>query len=154
MLKKFLLVIGVFITIILTITIVKVIIDSPWDNWGETSKIIIGKETFFVEIADTPAAYIKGLSGREKLGDNEGMLFIFSEKSIQKFWMKEMKFSLDIIWINGDKIAGIVYGAEPELGGQLTIYASPESVDKVLEINAGTASAGGMRVGDIIQLKK
>jgi len=153
MLKKFLLVIGVFITIILTITIVKVIIDSPWENWGETSRVVIGGETFFVEIADTPAAHIKGLSGREKLGDNEGVLFIFPEKSIQKFWMKEMKFSLDIIWINGDKIAGIVYGVEPEASEQLTIYASPEPVDKVLEINAGTASAGGMRVGDIIQLK-
>lgn len=151
MLKKFLLITGVFITFIITITIVKFIVtDSSWDK---TSKVTIGNETFFVEIADTPATQIKGLSGHEKLLDNEGMLFVFPEKSVQKFWMKEMKFPLDIIWINSDRVAGIIYGAEPEAGEQLTIYASPEPVDKVLEISAGIASAKGVRVGDVIQIK-
>ena len=153
MIKKFLLAVSFFLTLIIVVTIVKFITTGDL-NFGKGSTVIIGNTEIKVELADTQSARIKGLSGREALGNNEGMLFVFPEKSVQKFWMKEMKFPIDIIWIDGERIAGIVYGAEPETGDQLTIYSSPEPVDKVLEVNAGTASAKGIRVGDVISLNK
>lgn len=153
MIKKFLLAIGFFLTLAVVITIVKFITTGDL-NFGKGTSVKIGNTTIKVEWADTQSARIKGLSGRTSLGNNEGMLFIFPEKSVQKFWMKEMKFPLDIIWIDGERIAGIVYGAEPEADNQPTIYSSPEPVDKVLEVNAGTALAKGMKVGDVIILNK
>lgn len=153
MIKKFLLAIGFFLTLVAVVTIVKFITTGDL-NFGKGTSVKIGNTTIEVELADTQSARIKGLSGRTSLGNKEGMLFIFPEKSVQKFWMKEMKFPLDIIWIDGERIAGIVYGVEPETGDQLTIYSSPEPVDKVLEVNAGTALAKGIKVGDVITLNK
>ncbi len=98
----------------------------------------IGDREFAAEVADTPARRAKGLSGRASLPENEGMLFVFEEPGNHGFWMKDMKFAIDIIWIKGDKIVGLTENAEPEpqksvLG--LTVYYPPEPVDKVLEIN-------------------
>jgi len=50
----------------------------------------------------------RGLSGREYLNDGEGMLFVFASSTRPGFWMKDMKFPIDIIWINADKeVVGI-----------------------------------------------
>ena len=61
-----------------------------------------------------------------------------------------MKFPLDIIWIRGGIVAGIIFGAEPEGAIAAKIYSSPEPVDRVLEINAGEASKWGIRPGDLV----
>src|SRR3989344_8044864 len=61
-----------------------------------------GKVTIKVEVADTPEKTTLGLSYRESLPENFGMLFIFSEPHIPTFWMKEMNFPLDMIWIRED----------------------------------------------------
>src|SRR3989344_4633932 len=61
-----------------------------------------------VELAQTPAAQQQGLSGRKSLGANQGMLFIFPQDEARQFWMKEMNFPLDIIWLNKEgKIMGL-----------------------------------------------
>ncbi len=60
----------------------------------------INKATYNVMLAKTDAERIKGLSGRDKLGTNEGMLFVFKDPGIYPFWMKNMKFPIDIIYIN------------------------------------------------------
>lgn len=113
-------------------------------------QISIGAAVFNVEIADTVASRIQGLSGRDGLASNEGMLFLFPVSMTQGFWMKGMKFPLDIIWIGDNKVVGMVLDAEPEAGPEYTIYKSPEPVDKVLEINAGQAVRSGIRVGDAL----
>ena len=104
-----------------------------------------------IEVADTPAKQAQGLSGREGLGQNEGMLFIFPEHKVQNFWMKDMKFPIDIIWISGDWVVGFVENAPvPVSENSLIIYSSPETVDKVLEINAGLIKKWNIKVGDLI----
>src|SRR3989338_5042145 len=55
------------------------------------------------ELADTPEKRALGLSGRETLGNDEGMLFVFDEPNTRQFWMKNMNFALDIIWIDENK---------------------------------------------------
>lgn len=64
------------------------------------TQIKVGDNVINVEIADTADTRTKGLSGRENLASDSGMLFVFSESKQYKFWMKGMKIPLDIIYVN------------------------------------------------------
>ncbi len=113
----------------------------------------IGDREFKVEVADTVASRARGLSGRESLAEDQGLFFVFSSSSQTGFWMKDMKFPIDIIWIKGDVVVGFSENVEPELGKSmlsLKIYYPPEPVDRVLEINAGLVLKYGIKVGDEI----
>ncbi len=111
----------------------------------------IGNNKFEVEIADNVILQARGLSGRESLPENKGMLFIFDRLAIQNFWMAGMKFPLDIIWIRGDKVAGFAENVPPAAGIP-KIYPSSEPVDKVLEVNAGLVGKLKIKTGDRISL--
>ena len=67
--------------------------------------------------------------------------------------MPDMRFPLDIIWIKGNEIVGILENVSPAGFGELEIYYPPEPVDKVLEINAGLADKLNIKIGDGIVLK-
>ena len=116
------------------------------------AEVKIGVATFVAEIADTPVKQAVGLSGQEALKENEGMLFIFSAEggkpAIQHFWMKGMKFPIDIIWISRDKVVGFEKNAPPDNSALPKIYSSLEPVDKVLEVNAGYIEANNIAIGD------
>ena len=62
----------------------------------------MGNATFTVDLADTPEKRTRGLSGRPALYANSGMLFVFESESRLVFWMQEMQFSLDFVWIGSD----------------------------------------------------
>ncbi len=116
------------------------------------AQLSIGSSQFLVDIADTPKKRILGLSGRGALLEGQGMLFVFSESTIQGFWMKDMKFSIDIVWISGGKIVGFAERAMPDDRLEREVYYSPGSVDMVLEIGAGEVARLGIRVGDVVTL--
>lgn len=83
------------------------------------------------------------------------MLFPFGSGGIQNFWMKDMNFPIDIVWISEGKVAGFVRDAEPQPGAplwKLTIYTSPDNVDQVLEVPAGTVAKDGLKMGDSVLL--
>lgn len=114
-------------------------------------KVFIKGQEFNVEIADNATARSRGLSGREKLEANEGMLFLFSKAGYQSFWMKGMKIPIDIIWIKGETIVGFEKDVQPEPETnmlRLRTYSSPEAVEKVLEVPAGTVKNLDIQVGD------
>ncbi len=106
------------------------------------------------DVAVTADQRKKGLSGREMLEINRGMLFVFDTSGNLAIWMKGMKFPIDIIWIGDDKkIVNISPGAVPEPGkkdSELTVYKSAASARYVLEINAGLAAANNLQVGDVV----
>src|SRR6266705_3024888 len=54
-----------------------------------------------LEVAKTAAAQAKGLGGRQGIANDQGMLFVFSKEDVECFWMKDMRFPLDIIWLDG-----------------------------------------------------
>lgn len=123
-------------------------------GFGETAKmsmIDVGGKEFSVWVADTPASRTKGLSGKDDMKENQGMLFIFDGSGKYGFWMKDMKFAIDIVWISGNKIVGFQENAQPEptktIFG-LTTYYPPEAVDRVLEVSAGTVGRNGFKLGD------
>lgn len=76
--------------------------------------LTIGDNTWNVEIASTTTEKALGLSGRDGLGENDGMLFLFDRPGVQNFWMKDMKFPLDMIWISGGQVVGFVQDAVPQ----------------------------------------
>jgi len=99
----------------------------------------------------------KGLSGRESLPISEGLLFVFENNGQYPFWMKDMEFAIDIIWIDENKrIAYIVHNAPPEPGrddDELTLYKPGVFAKYVLEINAGLAQRYGIVVGDLVNFE-
>src|SRR3989338_3822491 len=147
--KKILSAIGFFL-VAAFVAIVTFLISGEKGKQLPTKALSIGEKTLNVEIADTIASRTRGLSGRGFLSEDDGMFFIFPYSAIQYFWMKGMKFPIDIIWISGDKVVGMVVGAEPETGPDYEIFNSPEPVDKVLEINAGLTQRFGIKTGDSI----
>jgi len=112
----------------------------------------IDSATFTVEIASTSLEQTRGLSFRPSLGANDGMLFIFGAGSTQTFWMKDMNFPLDMIWISGATVVGVAQNVPAPAPGtqlwELPTYTSPSNTDKVLEVNAGTVAKYNIRVGD------
>jgi uncharacterized membrane protein (UPF0127 family) len=115
-----------------------------------TAQVTVGGATFAAELATTTVEQTRGLSFRSSLAEGSGMLFTF-RPGIQNFWMKDMNFPIDMIWIAGNKVAGFVQNAQPKPGvplWELTVYTSPDGVDKVLEVNAGTVAKDNIVVGD------
>lgn len=102
------------------------------------------------ELALTPAQWQRGLSGRKELKSDQGMLFVFPEPSYQSFWMKDMKFSIDIIWIDENfQIVGIEKNLPP-CGETCPTYESPLPVKYVLEVKAGFSEREKLKEGDIL----
>ncbi len=119
---------------------------------------IIGGEQFSLEIVTTTSEQNQGLSGRTSLDANSGMLFVFSMPSIRAFWMKDMEFPIDLIWLRGNKIIGFQQNMPTPAAlnvsstMNLPVYISPGLVDRVVEINSGQISALGLKVGDNVQV--
>ena len=106
-----------------------------------------------LEVAKSADERAKGLSGRDRLDENSGMVFVFSKDSKPIFWMKDTKIALDIIWINYNKIVGIEKNVQPEIGksdSELEKYVSPSTIDYVLEVNAGFSDKNNIRSGQMI----
>jgi uncharacterized membrane protein (UPF0127 family) len=118
------------------------------------STVHIGGDAFSVELATSSLTQARGLSGRTGLGENAGMLFLFNKPGVQNFWMKDMQFPIDIIWIGDGKVLGFAQNAPAPASGamlwQLPVYSSPDGVDTVLEVQAGTVAKDNIKVGDAV----
>ena len=111
--------------------------------------IKINENTFSVLIADTPTKRALGLSGREELASGYGMLFVFERSGNYPFWMKDMNFAIDILWINEDnEIIYVLEDIAPET--YPTAFTSPEEALYVLEFPIGTVAETGIKLGDKI----
>lgn len=110
----------------------------------------IGDAAITVEIADTPGKRAKGLSGRESLAENRGMLFVFDKPGYYSFWMKDMLIPLDFIWLNGGEIIQINENIRPKDYPPPKFFTPKYPADSVLEINAGTAKKLNIKIGDKI----
>lgn len=117
----------------------------------------INNNIFEVEIADTDKKREKGLSDRASLATNSAMLFIFDTSATQGFWMKDMAFDIDIIWIDASKKIidierNVSKNSYNEINPKLskTLF-SPAPIKYVLEINAGLSEKLNIKVGDAVE---
>ena len=112
---------------------------------GQILKLVVAKER---------NAIIKGLSGRNKI-PFDGMIFFFGKERKVSFWMKDMKFSLDIVWVKNNVIVGITENIKPEPGvpeERLKTYPPPTKIDTVIELSAGRAKQLNIKEGNILIL--
>ena len=108
-----------------------------------------------VDAVSQQADLQRGLQGRKELKENQGMFFVFSKDDQYRFWMKDMTFPLDILWLNskGD-IVFVQENAPPCAGDPCAVYAPPQEARYVLEVNAGFSRAHGLRPGVRMAIKK
>ncbi len=113
----------------------------------------IKDEVLNVEISADAFTRTRGLSGRESLCENCAMVFIFGQESKYSFWMKDMNFPLDILYIKGDEIVEIFKNVQvlDDMNEIMEVFPNKKA-DKVLELNAGWCDAHDVQVGDKIEL--
>lgn len=115
-------------------------------NMPEQSTITINGKAISLEIADSGSEQGRGLGGRQSLAPDRGMLFIYDRPSYYRFWMKDMKFPIDIVWLDDNFIiADIAQDVGPATFPNDFGPRSPARY--VLEVNAGTAQNYGWHVG-------
>lgn len=144
------LLIGAIVVIFLIVLVVTLILSSR-----KSTQVVVNDKAFNVMVAKTDKEKQIGLSGREKIAENQGMLFIFETPDYYSFWMKEMKFPIDIIYINGSKVTTVVKNAKPPSSGNgdLTIYRPNEKSDKVLEVIAGSSEKYNIKTGTTVKMQ-
>ena len=105
-----------------------------------------GPHSFNIEIAKTPSEKILGLMYRRSLPADAGMLFLYDRPQQVTFWMRNTYIPLDMVFIGADgRVQRIESHTEPF---SLAAISSDGDVKSVLELNAGTADAIGLKVGD------
>lgn len=129
------------------------IIDSSktMDAFGDGIKLFIASSIYDVLLADTPELRQKGLGGRTSIGPNEVMFFYFTEDSKHSFWMKDMLFSIDIVWLDSNwRVIHIERNVSPDTYPR---SFGPEIESRyVLEFKEGITSKLELQVGDIINM--
>ena len=111
----------------------------------------LGNTELKVEIADSPGERGQGLSGRTALPNDRGMLFIFDELGLYPFWMRDMKFPLDIIWLDSDyNVVDMVRNAEPS--SYPDSFTPEKPARYVLETNAGWVDKNNIKIGTTAKL--
>ena len=121
------------------------------DGVRAAPSIKIGNIQFKTEIAANAEQWQQGLSDRQTMCGDCGMLFIFPDKKSKQFWMKDMKFPLDIIWISDSRVVGVSRKLPAPKAGELPlIIDSPKAVNWVLEVNAEAAKS--IKEGDKVEL--
>ncbi|PIR80195.1 MAG: hypothetical protein COU25_01210 [Candidatus Levybacteria bacterium CG10_big_fil_rev_8_21_14_0_10_35_13] len=124
------------------------------DKTISSSKVIIKGKEFNAEIANSAEDKQTGLAKYNKINDNFMMVFPFNKKGYYTFWMKDMKFSIDIIYVADNKVVDIFKNVPfPKKESEnLPRYTSSLPADTVLEINAGLFDKYGFKIGDSIKI--
>lgn len=130
-------------------------------NFDNIKYVKIAGQRIKVDLALTREAQEQGFSGRNELKENEGMLFVFDKPGKYSFWMKDMNFPIDIIWIGEDlKVVYIKKSALPELypetygpqnvPTQIGI-PTPVGTKYVLEVVSGFSEKNNLKIGDSVE---
>jgi len=113
----------------------------------------IGGKKIDLLVSDTEETRTKGLSDMEELKENTAMLFVFDKPDLYGFWMKDMKFPIDVIWLDEKmKITHIEKNVSPDTFPNK--FFPPEKSLYVVEFNAGFSEQNSLMVGNILNLTK
>lgn len=124
-------------------------------SFKKNPTITINDRVFDLMVAASAQEKEIGLSETTSLPENKGMIFLFEKPDYHSFWMKNMKISIDIIYINGDEIITIYDNLHPpkNLQESLVIYTPTSPSNKVLEVTAGASEKYGLKVGDKVKIE-
>lgn len=121
----------------------------------EITKVCFEKDICVdVEVMDEPAEHAKGLMGRSGLDETEGMLFIFEYSGEHLFWMKNMKFPIDMIFVDHElKIVHIEEKVPPCTQESCDVYGPKQDIKYVVEVISGFANMHDIKEGQKIFFK-
>lgn len=123
------------------------------DHRVKRSDLTVGDRTFVVEIADTDKKRERGLGKRDGLEADQGMIFPFETADRWVFWMKDMRFPIDIVWIREMKVVDIHRNVPAPTSEKLETYSPIEPADLVLELRSGMAAEAGIEAGDTVEIR-
>lgn len=111
-----------------------------------TTTLRLGDGVFRVRIASFDAEQRKGLGGVTKLGQEEGMLFMYENEGDYKIWMKDMKIPIDAVWLNSDrKVMHIETGLQPDSYPKQ--YGPASRSQYILELSEGAVQRARIKTG-------
>lgn len=150
---KTLLVIAVFF---ITFTSTNILIAS-WKNILSSEQLqnfihggkylVIGDAKLKILLADSEEERVLGLSDKDHLDNDQGMLFMFGENGNHGIWMKDMKFSIDIIWLDSKfQVVDYISDVAPE--SYPNVFKPKKPAKYVLEVNSGFIKANGIKIED------
>lgn len=119
-----------------------------------TPTAIINGHKIYLELAVTPKEKELGLSYRKSLPSDHGMLFTYDHKEKYGFWMNQMNFPLDFVWIDGNIVADITRNVPVLTNGQFTTLQPKVEINKILELNSGIIDKLSIKIGDAIIFKQ
>lgn len=149
------LILGIFVVLILVVAAV-FFVNFAVSNWSlpffaPKSSVTIDGQTFHVKVATTEAEKEMGLSTTKSLPQDQGMIFVFNKADYYAFWMRNMHYPLDIIYIANKKIVSIASDVKnPNNNQPLPVYHPSSPADTVLEINGGLSQKYGFKDGDSV----
>lgn len=117
--------------------------------------VTVNNVTIVADIAATNDQRTKGLAVKDTLNEDEGMLFVFSTSREHSFWMKNMKFPIDIIWISEyNEVVHIEHSLEPcEPDAFCPTYKPDRNSLYVLETVAGFAQKYNITENDYVDFQ-
>lgn len=116
---------------------------------ADTSQITLGGKHFYAEVVTTSVDRERGLSGRDELVADKAMVFPYEMVGNQCFWMKNMKFAIDILWLDEqNRISFIEHSVDPASYPQNFCHTAKN----VVELQAGTTNRLNVKVGDQVDL--
>ena len=118
------------------------------------AQVSLAGRTVQAIVSDTEASRELGLGFRQNLSDEQGMWFVFDSPQQYVFWMKNMNFDIDIIWVRDGQVADITRQARVQPGASdadLIRYSPSAAVDRVLELPAGWADRYGLKIGEEVK---
>lgn len=122
--------------------------NSQFKNY-DYKKFKVGNKTYKLYVADTQEKRVRGLSYTEKINSNEGMIFLFDKAQIHNFWMKDMNYDLDIIFLRKNVVTKIYnqvnFQSYPEK------FSSQTETDMVIELNSGEVEQNKLKIGDSVR---
>lgn len=115
----------------------------------------INNQKFELLVAKSAKEKEVGLSEKTSLPENTGMLFVFDNPDYYAFWMKKMKFAVDILYINKNRIVTMYQNVQPPKSEEEIppIIKPDEPANMVLEINAGLSEKYKFKKGDEVKIE-
>jgi hypothetical protein len=118
----------------------------------KTPIISINGHNFSLFLAKTSQEQTVGLAKYNLIASNQGMLFLFNKSENYSFWMKDMKFPIDIIFIQDNKVVDVFNNVPVSPDNNLPVYTTKTKANKVLEINASLAKKYGIKIGSEVKI--
>lgn len=150
--KKIFIVYGVLIVLVIILAIFKagdLLRFLPTSTKGTAT---VNNQTYKLLLADDEKERMQGLSKRNNLAKDTGMLFVFEKKDRYAFWMKDMRFPIDLIYIDDGKVVDVIENAKPPIDNNnvlgIQVIKPKNAANYVLEINAGEIKKHNVKVGD------